>query len=87
MNKPDQTINDYIQMIDNLERKLEVAVEALEFYGDNGNWSTNLHYSRDLNTIGRDDTSEFKARTGVIWKSGGKRARQALKEIKGEALV
>jgi len=30
MNKPDQTINDYIQMIDNLERKLERAIEALE---------------------------------------------------------
>ena len=25
MNKPDQTINDYIQMIDDLERKLEKA--------------------------------------------------------------
>ena len=25
MNKPDQTINDYIQMIDNLEKKLEIA--------------------------------------------------------------
>ena len=29
MNKPDQTINDYIQMIDNLERKLEKDIDSL----------------------------------------------------------
>ena len=60
MNKPDQTINDYIQMIDNLERKLERATEALEFYAERAVINDNGYETDRYAKVARQALKEIK---------------------------
>ena len=68
MNKPDQTINDYIQKIDDLEKALEIAFAALGFYERLEPW---------IDTNDGDHADYASAPRIEV-------ATQALKEIKGE---
>lgn len=63
------------EKIKELERKLEVAREALEFYAHDRTWSPD-HFMTGSEVM-RSDLDE------TIWSrfTPGKRARQALKEI------
>lgn len=60
--------------IEELELKLKIAVEALEFYGSNNNWMAIRQESRFLGVIVND--YEFGNH-----KHGGVKARQALKKL------
>lgn len=66
--------------IDELRRKLEVAIRALEFYADKENWIDNNAYDQKApqNIIGNTDLERNKP---FFYDVGGKTAREALKEI------
>jgi len=56
------------------------VVEALEFYANRDNW---CGYHREVDTI-PDDSEPAKADDGFDIQLGGKRARAALKALRGE---
>jgi len=73
------------QVVD-LERKLEIAVDALAFYADKDNWTITEDYDGYIieGLLIYEDI-EDPPKLGRTWTNygvGGKRARQALKEIK-----
>ncbi len=61
-----------------LERKVEVLVEALQFYADKNNWST-THSFKQFTSIA-DSDAEYFALPQTSELIAGKRARAALKE-------
>ena len=78
--------------IDRLQAKLETEkakslklVEALEFYAETGNWTRSLEQSSALLEINDEDVSwtDTGGTYGEIL-SGGKRARQCLKELENK---
>lgn len=64
-----------------IQRKLDLAVEALNFYGDKNNWAAECFDCKeeDMEYLPNDNNSED------LWENvdvvSGKRARQTLKEI------
>lgn len=68
-----------------LEKKLEIAVKALEFYGDKENWQApedqGFEHHDTLDNSLADMIHEDHDK-----KTGGKRARQALAAINGEGV-
>lgn len=76
-------VNDLIAANEELKAKLEIAIKALEFYADESNWLPHPDWHQDFELI-NDDSDTFmndmnENNDDVI---GGRRARQALKEIK-----
>ena len=73
------------QRIENLQKQLDIAREALKFYGSAKNWTYNAD---EINTNGicvkknliENDSYEYKSENYVL----GKRAKQALEQIGGE---
>ena len=77
--------------IKNLEAKLSIAVEALEFYAHADNWNhiepgthyvTNIYQCVDKTDYGEGDFTISERMNIDDSGVGGKRARQALKEFK-----
>lgn len=62
---------------DELEAKLKVAVEALEFYANADHWEKTKPLTYTI--INKSDIEEGD--TLILSNIGGKRARQALKEM------
>lgn len=69
----------YVDETDDLREKLRVAVEALGFYGDRGNWNVELLNDCDNRAI--DDSDQDYRVEDKGHQYGGKRAREALKKI------
>jgi len=71
-----------------LKEKLEKCKEALEYYAAGDNWASHImpNYGRILNSINESDITTVKGLgvRGAKWSTGGKRARQVLKELEGE---
>ena len=85
---PDMETSFKIQRMESeikqLEKKLAVATEALEFYGDVDNWTRRDTYFWE--NIDRDDCADYPHFTRDVKLTGGKRARQALGKIKPETM-
>ena len=88
--KADDTIEIYFNKskaleseVEQLESKLELAVEGLRFYADDAKWESQQYpsYGRRLATIHDKDVGEVIAKTGHRWSIGGKTARETLKQI------
>ena len=76
-----------------LEAKLEIAVEALEFYADSDSWghiepgthyATNIYQCVDKEDYGEGDFIISERMNIDDSGVGGKRARQALEKLRGE---
>lgn len=63
-----------------LETKLQIAIQALEFYADLESWQTQGYFHRTR--IVNDDSNNHDVDCNIY--CGGRLARQALKEIKEE---
>ena len=72
--------------IKELEAKLAIAVEALEFYADLDSWKSSVSGDYIIDRIRYDDleTKHYNMSNPSV---GGKRARQALKEFKSKVGV
>lgn len=80
--RKEQEFYDHCKHYDGIEKKLEIACEALGFYGNNESW---LEYTGYPDCITEDDLSDYPHITRDVRRCGGKRAREALKKIKGDA--
>ena len=68
--------------INELQKALDIAMEAIEFYGDGSNWGEVMEYPHTWGAISNCD--EIDLEDGKV---GGKKARQAkqkIKEVLGE---
>lgn len=79
--------NKYIHVIEasyakELEAKLAVAVEALEFYADRNSWALLEDSSNFRSEIDHDDLQEFRPNRKAEY-CGGLKARAALEQLKG----
>lgn len=72
-----------LKEITRLKQALEIANEAIGFYGDKGNWFyDNGLYQNEFKSIAEEDSELFDIEGKLIPKHyGGKRARKAQKQI------
>ncbi len=73
-----------LQEITRLKKALEIANEAIGFYADKGNWFYDFGmYQNEFKSITEEDSEVFDIDGKLIPKHyGGKRAREAKKQIK-----
>lgn len=72
-----------LERIAKLTKQNDVMREALKFYADGNSWVTRYIYDAyDDNVEGVIDDSDLES-TGGTFSLGGKRARQALKDVEG----
>lgn len=80
-------VNVSCDLYSTLEKKLEIAVKSLEFYGNIENWRNHTHPKgfkfSQLDSEGGSDFGQFKNNTILI---SGDRARKALAAINGEGV-
>lgn len=75
---------DCKEEITRLKKALEIANEAIGFYGNKGNWFYDYGmYQNEFKSIAEEDSELFDIDGMLIPKHyGGKRAREAQKQIK-----
>ena len=79
----DACAKEYEQENAEIKRKLEIAKEALEFYGERNNWKCFDSHSevKDVITVSDISAKNHIKDSHYMIASGGNRARVALKEV------
>ena len=75
-------VNVSCDLYSTLEKKLEIVMECLEYYGSTDNWQETPNRNNLYQMIGNDVSDDFDD----ALRFGGKRAREALSKIKSEGL-